>query len=96
MFFYFILCLVILVHFGYISKRSKPFLKQEFMEHTVTCVLLLLDQVGPGIPVGSLAPLVPVPRPVVAPPKVNPTVIQAAPTVYSSPPVKKQEVSESG
>ncbi|XP_032084329.1 RNA-binding protein 42 [Thamnophis elegans] len=47
--------------------------------------------VGPGIPVGSLAPLVPVPRPVVAPPKVNPTVIQAAPTVYSSPPVKKQE-----
>uniref|UniRef100_A0A8C5SRC0 RNA-binding protein 42 n=1 Tax=Laticauda laticaudata TaxID=8630 RepID=A0A8C5SRC0_LATLA len=47
--------------------------------------------VGPGIPVGPLAPLVPVPRPVVAPPKVNPTVIQAAPTVYSSPPVKKQE-----
>ncbi|KAM3829257.1 RNA-binding protein 42 isoform 2-T2 [Vipera latastei] len=47
--------------------------------------------VGPGIPAGSLAPLVPVPRPVVAPPKVNPTVIQAAPTVYSSPPVKKQE-----
>nr|XP_056702972.1 RNA-binding protein 42 [Euleptes europaea] len=47
--------------------------------------------VGPGMPVGPLAPLVPVPRPVVAPPKVNPTVIQAAPTVYSSPPVKKQE-----
>ncbi|XP_048358305.1 RNA-binding protein 42 [Sphaerodactylus townsendi] len=47
--------------------------------------------VGPGIPVGPLAPLVPVPRPVVAPPKVNPTVIQAAPTVYSAPPVKKQE-----
>ncbi|XP_058052199.1 RNA-binding protein 42 isoform X2 [Ahaetulla prasina] len=47
--------------------------------------------VGPGISVGPLAPLVPVPRPVVAPPKVNPTVIQAAPTVYSSPPVKKQE-----
>lgn len=47
--------------------------------------------VGPGHPVGPLAPLVPVPRPVVVPPKVNPTVIQAAPTVYSSPPVKKQE-----
>ncbi|XP_034975567.2 RNA-binding protein 42 [Zootoca vivipara] len=47
--------------------------------------------VGPGIPVGPLAPLVPVPRPVVVPPKVNPTVIQAAPTVYSAPPVKKQE-----
>ncbi|KAJ7304127.1 hypothetical protein JRQ81_011653 [Phrynocephalus forsythii] len=47
--------------------------------------------VGPGMTVGPLAPLVPVPRPVVAPPKVNPTVIQAAPTVYSAPPVKKQE-----
>lgn len=58
---------------------------------TVFCSFF--DQVGPGIPVGPLAPLVPVPRPVVAPPKVNPTVIQAAPTVYSSPPVKKQEVS---
>ncbi|XP_077193067.1 RNA-binding protein 42 isoform X1 [Paroedura picta] len=54
-----------------------------------TC--MVRGQVGPGIPVGPLAPLVPVPRPVVAPPKVNPTVIQAAPTVYSAPPVKKQE-----
>ncbi|KAL7981132.1 hypothetical protein Chor_005366 [Crotalus horridus] len=55
------------------------------------CLMSYSGQVGPGIPVGPLAPLVPVPRPVVAPPKVNPTVIQAAPTVYSSPPVKKQE-----
>ncbi|KYO40016.1 RNA-binding protein 42 [Alligator mississippiensis] len=47
--------------------------------------------VGPGVPVGPLAPMVPVPRPVMAAPKINPTVIQAAPTVYSAPPVKKQE-----
>uniref|UniRef100_A0A8C0HC20 RNA-binding protein 42 n=1 Tax=Chelonoidis abingdonii TaxID=106734 RepID=A0A8C0HC20_CHEAB len=48
--------------------------------------------VGPGVPIGPITPLMSVPRPpVVAAPKINPMVIQAAPTVYSAPPVKKQE-----
>ncbi|XP_074836817.1 RNA-binding protein 42 isoform X2 [Carettochelys insculpta] len=48
--------------------------------------------VGPGVPVGPITPLMSVPRPPVLPaPKINPMVIQAAPTVYSAPPVKKQE-----
>ncbi|CAM5175669.1 unnamed protein product [Eretmochelys imbricata] len=49
-------------------------------------------EVGPGVPIGPITPLMSVPRPpVVAAPKINPMVIQAAPTVYSAPPVKKQE-----
>lgn len=48
--------------------------------------------VGPGVPIGPITPLMSVPRPPVVPaPKINPMVIQAAPTVYSAPPVKKQE-----
>ncbi|XP_068779487.1 RNA-binding protein 42 isoform X2 [Struthio camelus] len=47
--------------------------------------------VGPGVPVGPLPPLVPVARTVLAAPKLNPTVIQAAPTVYAAPPAKRAE-----
>ncbi|XP_064425715.1 RNA-binding protein 42 isoform X2 [Latimeria chalumnae] len=48
-----------------------------------------MGPIPPGVPV---TPMVSVPRPMIqAAPKLNPTVIQAAPTVYSAPPVKKHE-----
>ncbi|XP_069630732.1 RNA-binding protein 42, partial [Haliaeetus albicilla] len=46
-------------------------------------------QVTGGAPVNPLPPLVGGPRPVLGTPKINPTVIQAAPTVYAPPPAKK-------
>lgn len=48
--------------------------------------------VGPGVPVGPMAPLVSPPRAVLGAPKLNPSVIQAAPTVYCAPPARKEEV----
>ncbi|MEE6482101.1 hypothetical protein FKM82_013148 [Ascaphus truei] len=45
-----------------------------------------------GPPPAPVGPMPPPPRPVVQPaPKISPSVIQAAPTVYTAPPVKKQE-----
>ncbi|CAN2388033.1 RNA binding [Pristimantis euphronides] len=45
-----------------------------------------------GPPPAPVGPMPPPPRPVVqSAPKVNPTVIQAAPTVYTAPPVRKIE-----
>ena len=38
---------------------------------------------------GPMAPLVSPPRAVLGNPKLNPSVIQAAPTVYCSPPARK-------
>ncbi|OCT71109.1 hypothetical protein XELAEV_18038018mg [Xenopus laevis] len=46
----------------------------------------------PGPPPAPMGPLPPPPRPMVqSAPKINPTVIQAAPTVYTAPPVRKPE-----
>ncbi|KAM5132439.1 RNA-binding protein 42 [Mantella aurantiaca] len=48
--------------------------------------------IRPGPPPPPVGPLPPPPRPVVhSSPKINPTVIQAAPTVYTVPPVRKVE-----
>ncbi|KAG8569967.1 hypothetical protein GDO81_014617 [Engystomops pustulosus] len=45
-----------------------------------------------GPPPAPVGPMPPPPRPVVqSSPKINPTVIQAAPTVYTAPPVRKIE-----
>ncbi|XP_069598596.1 RNA-binding protein 42 [Ranitomeya imitator] len=45
-----------------------------------------------GPPPAPVGPMPPPPRPVIqASPKINPTVIQAAPTVYTAPPVRKIE-----
>ncbi|XP_054661020.1 RNA-binding protein 42 isoform X2 [Grus americana] len=47
--------------------------------------------VGGGAAVSALPPLAAGPRPVLGPPKINPSVIQAAPTVYAAPPPKKTQ-----
>ncbi|MBN3315407.1 RBM42 protein, partial [Atractosteus spatula] len=50
-----------------------------------------MGPMGTMPPVGAMAPMVPVSRQVVqAPPKLTPTVIQAAPTVYTLPPAPKR------
>ncbi|XP_066575296.1 RNA-binding protein 42 isoform X2 [Amia ocellicauda] len=50
-----------------------------------------MGPMGAMPPVGGMAPMLPVPRQVVqAPPKLTPTVIQAAPTVYTTPPAPKR------
>ncbi|XP_053908555.1 RNA-binding protein 42 [Cuculus canorus] len=46
---------------------------------------------GGGGPVPPLSPLVAAPRPALGTPKLNPSVIQAAPTVYAPPPAKKPQ-----
>ncbi|KAG2471426.1 RNA-binding protein 42 isoform X2 [Polypterus senegalus] len=50
-----------------------------------------MGHMNPLTPIGPMPPMVPVPRPVVQPPpKLTPTVIQAAPTVYTAPQLKKK------
>ncbi|XP_041081677.1 RNA-binding protein 42 [Polyodon spathula] len=51
-----------------------------------------MGNMGPMSPGVGMAHMVPVPRPVMqAPPKMSPTVIQAAPTVYTAAPVSRKQ-----